>query len=300
MRFVQLLSTLACVTLIAGAALAQPRAVPRGKGGEPPGKGKSPPPATSTTPPVDPAVVCRSRQAVLEQDKNRLEAMKATLAGVDAEIVALETRIAELKKQKSDYGKRLGRDEARIKATEAAYAKDCLANENCQQYEGMAGSLKLQADSVQKEIGAVQTQLSTGQTEVSQLSAAIEPLRTEYTTLACNNLVPGETAQVTIDRCAAIFSDWNRLQARLNQQNQQLNALKARYAQLLAELRNIEARAKGYEGYMAKNCATSPKVTELRGYGGVRERAEAMGKELDKLIEDVAKLRGIQITVTTK
>jgi len=32
----------------------------------------------------------------------------------------------------------------------------------------------------------------------------------------------------------------------------------------------------------------------------VRERAELLGKELDKLIDDVAKLRGVQITVTTK
>ena len=67
-------------------------------------------------------------------------------------------------------------------------------------------------------------------------SLQIEPLRREYQSKGCNRLVAGQTAQSTIDRCTAIFSDWNRLQADLNAQNSRLPHLRSRYQQLLAQM----------------------------------------------------------------
>ncbi len=249
---------------------------------------------------MDNTARCNSMKSYLEQEKSRLEGMKANLAGVEAELVQLQRRIDDLNRQKSDLANKIKKWDHRVKTVTGQYQKDCSASESCTQYEGFATSLKTQADTVEKEIAVVRTDIGRSQAETNSLRAAIEPLRSEYTNLNCNNQVPGETAQSTIDRCYALFSEWNRLQARLNQQNMQLSNLKTRYEQLLAELRNIEARAKGYEGYMAANCSTSPKVAELRGYGGVRQRAETLGKELDQLIDDVTKLRGIQITVSPK
>ena len=76
--------------------------------------------------------------------------------------------------------------------------------------------------------------------------------------------------------------------------------LKSRYQRLLSQLQNIEARGKNYETYLAKNCTSSPQLAKVRGYGAVRMRAEKLGAELDRLIDDASKLRGIEITVTPR
>lgn len=134
------------------------------------------------------------------------------------------------------------------------------------------------------------------------MKARIEPLQREYAEKKCDNLIPGETTQVTIDRCSAIFSDWNRLQADLNRQNSVSVSLRNRFEQLINELKAIEARANTYQTYMVKNCTAAPQtqaqVQVLNDYGNTRRNAENLGRELDNLINEVARLRGLRITVT--
>ena len=98
----------------------------------------------------------------------------------------------------------------------------------------------------------MRSEISNRSSESAQLRREIDPLRHEYKKLSCNNLVPGSTAQSTIDRCAAIFSQWNRLQARVNQLNNHLAALKSRYQRLISQLQNIESRGKNYETYLSR------------------------------------------------
>jgi vacuolar-type H+-ATPase subunit D/Vma8 len=115
-------------------------------------------------------------------------------------------------------------------------------------------------------------------------------------------MVPGMTAQETIDRCSWIFSEWNRLQTQLNSMNSNLPAMKNQYEQLLAQLRNIEARARDYDTYMSRNCTTSTHYQAVQNYGrgNVRQHAETMGNELDRLIQDVTRLKGVQITAQVR
>jgi len=237
---------------------------------------------------------------VLAQEQRRLDASQSDLAGVDSELEALKQRMAQLTNERNALQRRMDSQERRVSALKKSYDKECTKNETCEQYETLVTTLDKQSSEVEKEMAIVRTDMTTSRTEINNLQREIDPLRTEYASLKCNDMVPGETSQETIDRCAAIFSQWNRLQARVNQLNSRLSELRSRYQQLLSQLRSIESRGKNYETYLASNCSSSAKLVTVRGYGGVRQRAEKLGKELDDLIHDATKLRGIEITVTPK
>ncbi len=285
-------AALLCLLTISVSALAQPKARRRGR--------VTTPRVTAPKAQPDSRALCASRQSVLTQERNRRDAARAELASVDTEREALERRIAELTNRRNSLLRSIAARDRRVQSLASAYKSDCTKNESCTQYETMAGALERQAADLEKEMALVRTEISTSSTESAQLRREIDPLRQEYDKLSCNNLVPGSTAQITIDRCAAIFSQWNRLQARVNQLTNRLTTLKSRYQRLLSQLRNIEARGKDYETFLASNCKSSPQLAKVRGYGAVRLRAEKLGRELDRLIDDASKLRGIEITISPR
>lgn len=246
--------------------------------------------------------MCAARQSIVAQEEQRRDAFLADLTGIDTEIAQLRRQLEELSRRRSDVKRMVDTYTHRAANAKDSYERDCAATQDCGQYDALAGQLEQQNSSVEGQLNTVRGSIDASRRDIGDLKRQIEPLQREYQHLRCNNMVPGETAQATIDRCSAIFSEWNRLQADLNAQNQRLPALKARYEQLLTELRNIENRARGYEKYMASNCKSSPKIDTMRRYGqgGVRKHAEDLGRALDDLIDEVTKLRGVRITVEAK
>ena len=59
----------------------------------------------------------------------------------------------------------------------------------------------------------------------------------------------------------------------------------------------VESGGQAYESYLAANCTKSPQLQTVRRYRGVRERAEDLHKELDKLVKDVTQTRSVRITI---
>jgi chromosome segregation ATPase len=237
---------------------------------------------------------------VLTQEQRRLDESRAELAGIQSELAELKKRMAELARRRDATQRSVASREARVQKLRSTYKRECTANESCQQYEKLAGSLERQAADIEREVTAARAEISRSSTESAQLWREIEPLRREHAELQCNHLVAGSTAQSTIDRCAAIFSQWNRLQTRVNQLNNHLTPLRSHYQRLLSRLRQIEEHGRGYEDYLSRHCKSSPQLAKVRGFGAVRLRAEKLGRELDKLIDEAAKLRNIEITVTAK
>jgi len=300
------LSLVFAASLITASALAQPR--PRGRPAPPP-----PAPAT-VAPAPDPgrggaaaapnaglqAKACAAKQSFLSSEGRKLDDSRAVLAGINAEIAQAQSRLEYLEARRLDMTRELAGGEVRQEIAQANYKAECSQDESCEQYERMSQSLDVQSKPNEEELERIRTDIGQTRTDNAELHKQIEPLRRDYQSLACNNLVPGETAQTTIDRCTAIFSDWNRLQARLNGANNRLTTLQARYQQIFTDMQNTERRAKTYEDYLAANCKGSPQLSVVRRYRGVREKAAGMQRDLDSLIEDVTKLRGIRITATAQ
>ncbi|MBI2374980.1 MAG: hypothetical protein HYV07_13370 [Deltaproteobacteria bacterium] len=266
-----------------------------------------PPPPPPVPPPVAPpppdnTALCAAKRSIMAQDQDRLDDLRTQLAGIDSEAAQLKRRLEELNRQRGPVRGQMGQIESRIKKQSSTYQADCAQAETCGQYETLARQLDQQGTAIQAQLTTTRTQIDTYRQTIKSLDAQIQPLRTEYASLQCNNMVPGSTAQQTIDRCAWIFSEWNRQQAHLNNMNGSLPQMKRQYEEYLSQLRAIEARASGYDTYMSRNCQTSPQyqVVQSYGQGGVRKRAETLGAELDSLIQDVVRLKGVQITLSTK
>lgn len=264
----------------------------------------TPPPATTTPAPApaapDNSAMCSRKRSINDQEKRRLDSMKAELAGTDSEIVALRARIDELTRRRDNMRGSVRALENKVERDEKQLQKECTKDETCERYEHSSVELDARSAQIETELANVRNEIGQNAGQVTDLRRRIEPLQKEYSEKRCNNLVPGETEQSTIDRCAAIFSDWNRLQGDLNRLNNRTPDLKNRYEALLSELRNIESRGQAIDGYIASRCQGSKQVGAQKNVTRRREGAQSVGQELDRLIEDIRTLRGMQITVTVK
>jgi predicted nucleic acid-binding Zn-ribbon protein len=301
MRFLMKSIPVLCLLFVAATALAQPKAVHRPGVPPPPPPGNSPGP-NRMFPPVNTAQMCTQRRTILAQEQDRLDDARTQLAGIDSELAQLKRRIDELNRQRGGVQGQVSYYTPRVSKISDEYRRECSKDESCVQYDTLANQLDQQGNAVQAQLNNVRSQMDQYRPQIQNLDSQIQPLRNEYQSLQCNNMVPGSTAQETIDRCMWIFSEWNRLQAQLNGMNGNLPNLKSQYDQLVAQLRSIETRARDYDVYMSRNCTTSAKYQAVQNYGrgNVRQNAETMGGDLDKMIKDVARLKGVQISITAK
>lgn len=245
----------------------------------------------------DAARMCTARHNILANEQSRFEKYKSDVVGLDSELTQLQRRIGDLERQRAEARRDLATAERRVRSMRQVYARDCRANEDCNLYDAQASQLDQQTSDVETRLDRVRDEIRATRGEIAELERAIAPLQREYDEKRCNALVPGETEQVVIDRCMGLFTEWNRLQAELNRQNSRVPGLRSRFEQLFADLKSLEARASGYEGYLSKNCSSSPQIVKMRGFGDRRLRAKTVGDDLDQLVGAIKHLRGVRITV---
>lgn len=284
------------LTTFAGAAVAQDRPPPR-RGGRP-GRHQGPRDGPREAP--DTARLCAARHNVLATEQSRYESYKSDVVGLESELTQLQRRVEDLRRQRDEARRNLAYAETRFKGMQSQYARDCTASEDCNLYDTQAAALDQQTSDIEARLEKVREEIGVNRGAIANLERSIAPLQREYDEKRCNALVPGETEQVVIDRCMGLFSEWNRLQAELNRQNGRVPDLRSRFEQLFAELKTLESRAAGYETYLAKNCTSSPQIVRMRSFGDRRVRARTVGDDLDQLVGDIKKLRGVKITVTPR
>lgn len=290
-------------------ALAQPRPVYRNA---PPPAYQPPPPAYQPQPqpqPVTPPApmvrspaqerFCASRQNIVMQLQQQSDSYRTELTSIDSELAQLQRRISDLNQRRGDVQNQMAQSDQRLQDQKSVVERDCAGRvqRGCASYDGMVDQLERERTPVEAEITRVRTDADACRRDVDRLSRQIQPLQQEFKDKSCDNLVAGSTEQTVIDRCSAIFSEWNRAQADVNQQNMRLSALKNRHEALMNQMRGLEQRASGYEQYMAQNCAGSRREVIVRGYGDVRRRAETTGQQLDQLVDTVNRLKGARISI---
>jgi chromosome segregation ATPase len=251
-------------------------------------------------PPPDPARMCSGLRTVLESERSRYETLKSDVVGFESEMSQLQKRIDELRRQRADASRDLADAEARYKEREQRYGRECRASDDCSVYDARAEQLDQQTSGIEATLDTVRQEIRKNRDTISALERTIAPLQREYGDKACNAMVPGETEQSVIDRCMGIFSEWNRLQSELNRQNARVPDLRSRFEQLYSELKNLESRAAEYESYLSRSCSSSPQIARMRGFGDRRVRARSVGDDLDQLVGDLTKLRGVKITVAPR
>ncbi|MEM6732599.1 MAG: hypothetical protein AAF658_13660, partial [Myxococcota bacterium] len=212
----------------------------------------------------------------------------------------LRARLDQLNRERASVQRTVQSLENRVARDTSTYTSQCGANETCQRYETTVTRLDADTSRLEKDSTGIRRDISKTQNSVANLRRSIEPLRTEYGRLKCGDLVPGETQQRTIDRCAAIFSEWNRRQAELNRYNQSIPSLRHRYETVLSQLDAADARAKSAEDYLKRNCRSS---RQLRTVGVVHRRRQNIGRignEIQALSKSINDLKNLRISVSVR
>lgn len=246
------------------------------------------------------ASMCQSRRNVLTSEERRFEGYQSELAGVEAELGATQRRLDELKRQRDELRRDMAAAERRYRSVNADYQKNCRESDNCDVYDQRADELERQSRTTASAMDAIRVDIRTNRDQTAAMQTRVDQLSREHAAKKCNALVPGETSDADAQRCLEIFMEWNRLQGDLNRQNSRVPDLRARYEQLSNELLAIENRAKGYESYMAKNCSSSARLVKVRQSSSARQNANTIGQELDALVNDITRLRGVRITVNAQ
>lgn len=281
------------LVLVADQALAQPRSgrrPGRGQRVDPPRPGAMPPSATNPA-------MCAAKQSVVETEQRRLDERKATLAGIEAEIEQLTRRLEDLQARRAQLSGEVAASQVHLKYKREDIGAGCRDAVNCKQYEDFVSDMEQQNKPIEEQMGRIRTEISDSRRDVTNLRRRIEPLQREYKSKECNRMVAGQTSQSTIDRCSAIFSEWNQLQGDLNRLNSRLPILRSRYQQLAAKLRSTEERAKDYEEYLSRNCKRSGKLGIVRRFRNAQGQSGRMQEDLNRLIEEVRNLKSIEITI---
>lgn len=245
--------------------------------------------------------VCQTRERILEQNKNRQSAFQGELVGIDAEIRQLEERLAELRRERQRVQGSITAMNRRVDRDEAALKSSCGARSStCGRYETMASQLDSDSTRLENESNSIRGEIRDSQNRLVSLRRAVEPLRTEYQRLRCDDLVAGETQQRTIDRCSSIFSDWNRRQAELNRYQQRIPSLQHRYQTIVSQLDSIDNRAKNAEAYLNRNCRTSRSIRTVQTVHRRRSNVRRVGDELRALSRTITDLKNLRITVDVR
>jgi len=279
--------------LLAGAsAWAQPQPIYR------PGPPPMPMPGMPMMPNPAQERFCASRHQILVQQRQQGDAYRGEMNNIDTELAQLQRRMNDLGARRAELQNLVGNSDQQVQAQQSVIDRDCAGRiHGCGAYDSMVDQLERERGPIEAELKQLHADAEGSRRDVDRLTRQIQPLSQEFQAKSCNNLVAGSTDQGIIDRCSAIFSEWNRGQAEVNQQNNRVMALRNHYEQLLGQMRGLEQRANGYAKFMTQNCPGSRREVVVRGYGDVRGRAEAMQQQLDQIANSVQQLKGARIAI---
>jgi chromosome segregation ATPase len=237
---------------------------------------------------------CERFQKALEARESELLMVQGQRAGAEAEIRALEERLAEARQEKASIETQIARLQQWLAEQRQRWQQDCGKTRTCANYEEAADRLRGQITPLQDELDELGREIDAIRARISGLEKAIYPVIQEYGQLRCNNLVPGQASQETIDRCAALFSGWNALQAILNTLNRTLPGLQASYVETQQQVDALQKALDGYTTYLAANCPQGTRLQAARQTAARTTRLRSIGSAIEDALRRLKKLRAVQ------
>ena len=142
---------------------------------------------------------------------------------------------------------------------------------------------------------AIQNEIRERVQESQRLNGETDKLEAAYAQLNCDNLVPGQTAQATIDRCGDLFSQWNQMQKDINAHQTAVGSMRNRYQALMGQLRGYNRELDQLLKFMRENCRHSPRLVEVETMEKERNGFTGLKLELDGMDSNVKKFRALKI-----
>ena len=248
--------------------------------------------------------LAQSRGHRCEQKKNdlntytvRLSSLNMELAPIDQEIDRLNRRIQELREaQQQKLNERNALQES-VRTLEEDMDRVCrpYQGRECLALENRADNIKGRAHPLNERMNAIRNDIQNLNQEVGRSSREAERIENQYNQLGCGNLVPGQTAQTTIDRCSGLFGEWNRLQADIKADQASINTLRGRYDQFAREQQTLRSEVSRLVADMRARCHDSERLGELEAVDRDHSNFIMLKAELDDMASRINRFRMLKI-----
>ncbi len=238
---------------------------------------------------------CQEKKADIEQMKQQAQGMDVGINDLTAQINELEQKRRELNRDKLAQLRAKGKLEKRIKLDSSMMKRMCVGLAQCDAFERRIEKLKERMAPLVQRLHKIRAEIQTRQSETNNLYQKTQRIETSYQQLNCDNLVPGQTAQSTIDRCTELFSQWNETLKEINTLQASVSSLRSRYQRVMRKMRIISTDLARLLKKMRKSCQHSQRLVDLENMDKEQKDYQGMKKTLEVMTGKFQALRKLKI-----
>ncbi len=224
--------------------------------------------------------------------KHRIQNRRAQLRNVNRSIQYVDAQIRRLQARKQSLLQQRNRLQNSLNQDQQLFEQSCSV---CVILRNRVNALKVELNKVLNNMEAVSNQIHQINDEVTNLNSRVFSVRSEYNRLNCSHLIAGQTPQSTIDRCRTLFSQWNRIQGRINVLAGTVRKLRRRYNRLLNRLNYIDSVLDNLYSKVQRQCSGRPVVTNVQTLMRSGSRYKGLSGMLNNITTGIRKVRRVRL-----
>jgi chromosome segregation ATPase len=230
-----------------------------------------------------------------EKKKQKITDMEADVGKTEAKITTISERLRDLRRQQRELNVKKSDLLRRIKSEKAHHNRMCSALRQCERYEQKVDKLRDRIDPLAQRLRKIREEIRERQGESNRLSEEAEKIENAYQNLNCDNLVAGDVAQSTIDRCNALFSSWNKIAKDIKALDSSVISLRDRYQRVMKRMQSIRAELAQLTRQMNQACSHSTYITKLESMEKEQHTYRAMKDDLDRMNKRMRRFKTMKL-----
>lgn len=238
---------------------------------------------------------CENRKGEIQTMKDQVKQIDNEIANVNDQIRDLMQQMADLRRKRTSKQGQKTALQRKIKAEEASFKRMCSALSQCEAYERKIDRLKARMAPMTERLRKIREEMRARSNEMVRHNQAVDRIENSYAQLGCDNLVPGQTANSTIDRCTDLFKEWNDLLTDINTLKRSVAALQGRYQRVIRKMRAFSVDLARLTKKMRDACSHSARIADLDALEKEQDDYRKMKDELNDVSSQVRKFRRLKI-----
>jgi chromosome segregation ATPase len=238
---------------------------------------------------------CENRKAEIQTMKDQIKLIDNEIANTNDQIRDLMQQMADLRRKRTAKQGQKTALQRKIRAEEASFKRMCSSLSQCEAYERKIDRLKARMAPMGERLRKIREEIAERRAELTRYNQAVDRIENSYAQLGCDNLVPGQTADSTVDRCTALFKEWNGLQTDINTLKRSVTALQGRYQRVIRKMRAFNVDLARLTRQMRETCSHSARIADLDELEREHQSYVKMQDELKDVSSRVRKFRRLKI-----
>jgi chromosome segregation ATPase len=238
---------------------------------------------------------CENRKAEIQTMNDQIKQIDNEIANVNDQIRDLMQQMADLRRKRTSKQGHKTALQRKIRAEEASFKRMCSSLSQCDAYERTIDRLKARLAPMGERLRKIREEIRARGADLTRHNQAVDRIENSYAQLGCDNLVPGQTADSTIDRCTNLFKEWNDLLTDINTLKRSVAALQGRYQRVARKMRAFSVDLARLTKQMREACSHSTRIADLDALEKEQDDYRKMKDDLNDISSRVRKFRRLKI-----